>query len=629
MPKRQLSNVHEHFKVLPKAKGRDTKDVQCRHCLDIKAQNITRQQTHLFNCKAYHVWQITEKEKKAQRKRPRLEGRDEQEEDSEIEEVDSMRHWDRVTTAQALELDDAATLMIVECGLPFSFFEKETVKTFIKLLRPAYKPPQSTAVRTTLLDRCYNKIKTQVDTIISEERYINLSLDGSDNVSHDRVVNISVGTKKGCFYYHNLAIGSATADASYNCDQVMNWIKIITKDKPERINSISLDTCSTQFATFKAVAQHIPRCLMIPCNPHGLNLLAGDIIKSPAYVPIYNQATAITSHMNSSNKQYQIFKEYQTKFSEKRRSLATSGKTRWNSNIVKFDRISENPTALQAWKRDSRIQRQIHEAYTHKDGSRRLCVIDTTLADPHFFQNLRELADLIRPIDNAIVKSQADSFHIGQVLPQWKVIWDELKLRCHNSIANWNLLWPVLQDRWNRQLTDVHLIAYYLLPQTILDSHKPTQPEIIRCLSVLREYIEEKDYLAAEDSFYEFLQQRGDFHQDLPIWSRPDEKVFWLRAGLFAQPLAQFCERLWNTLTTEAASERAFSAMKLLHSNIRNRMTPERVDKQLFIQINYRVLNREPRKPSVMMNASATTYSDSDNDSDYEDIHIEMVPDTA
>ena len=61
-----------------------------------------------------------------------------------------------------------------------------------------------------------------MDIIISEERYINLSLDGSDNISHDRVVNISVGTKKGCFYYHNLVIGSATADASYNYDQVMN-----------------------------------------------------------------------------------------------------------------------------------------------------------------------------------------------------------------------------------------------------------------------------------------------------------------------------------------------------------------------------------------------------------------------
>ena len=92
MPKRQLSNVHENFKVLLKAKGRDIKDIQCRHCLDIKARNITRQQTHLFNYKAYHVWQVTEKEKKAQRKRPCLEGQDEQEEDSETEEVDLIQH---------------------------------------------------------------------------------------------------------------------------------------------------------------------------------------------------------------------------------------------------------------------------------------------------------------------------------------------------------------------------------------------------------------------------------------------------------------------------------------------------------------------------------------------------------
>jgi Protein of unknown function (DUF 659)/hAT family C-terminal dimerisation region len=511
--------------------------------------------------------------------------------------------------------------MIVECGLPFSFFEKDSVQAFLRLLRPAYTPPKRTAVSTTLLDRTYLKIKTQVDSVIEKERYINLTLDGSDNISHDRVTNVSVGTKLGCFYYHNVTIGSTTTDATYNCEQIMQWIQDITKGKPERINSISLDTCSLQFSTFKKAAEKIPHCIMIPCNSHGLNLLTSDLIKSQWYLPISDRASAITGHMNSSNKQYQIFKEYQIKYSEKPRALATSGKTRWNSSLVKFDRINENSTALQAWKQDSRIQRQIGEAYTRKDGSQRLRVVDQALADPQFIPHLRELADLIRPIHKAMVASQADNFHIGKVLPQWKVIWDELQVRSIRTIADWDLLWPVLQDRWERQLTNVHLLAYYLLPQTVLNGQIPPQDEIRRCLKVLKDYIPREDLASAEDSFYQFILQRADFHQDSSVWLHAgDEHVFWLRAGPSAPALSRFADRLWNTLATEAASERAFSAMKLLHSDLRNRTTSEHVDKQLFIQINYRVLNR------TLKRRTEDAYNTLNEDSDEETVRIEMVP---
>jgi hypothetical protein len=47
------------------------------------------------------------------------------------------------------------------------------------------------------------------------------------------------------------------------------------------------------------------------------------------------------------------------------------------------------------------------------------------------------------------------------------------------------------------------------------------------------------------------------------------------------------------TLANSVPCERAFSALNQLHTKTRNALTPERVDKLLYIQINSRTLRRD------------------------------------
>jgi hypothetical protein len=60
--------------------------------------------------------------------------------------------------------------------------------------------------------------------------------------------------------------------------------------------------------------------------------------------------------------------------------------------------------------------------------------------------------------------------------------------------------------------------------------------------------------------------------------------------------LAKLAIRVFHTLANEVPSERVFSAMNILHSKPRNRLTEDRVDKLLFIQINLRTLRRRKRQ---------------------------------
>jgi hAT family C-terminal dimerisation region len=57
--------------------------------------------------------------------------------------------------------------------------------------------------------------------------------------------------------------------------------------------------------------------------------------------------------------------------------------------------------------------------------------------------------------------------------------------------------------------------------------------------------------------------------------------------------LSQLADRVLHILANSVLCERAFSALNQLYTKTRNALTPERVDKLLYIQINSRTLRRD------------------------------------
>jgi hAT family C-terminal dimerisation region len=59
--------------------------------------------------------------------------------------------------------------------------------------------------------------------------------------------------------------------------------------------------------------------------------------------------------------------------------------------------------------------------------------------------------------------------------------------------------------------------------------------------------------------------------------------------------LAPLAIRILTTTANSVPSERAFSTMKLQHTKLRNRLSPTRVEKLVFIHINRRILAGGPK----------------------------------
>jgi hypothetical protein len=427
----------------------------CKHCGKGGTINVNRMKLHLVDCSLYQQFLATQTAERAAKKRKI---------DTGEAEPTQVTLSDRLSPTRQAQADELAALMIYQAGLPFNFFEKPEVLAFLRSINSAYVPPKRSCLATTMLDTTWQAVKDKVDTEIDKEDQLNVCFDGSSNINHQRICNISVTTKKGAFYYHNTALGPDTAGAVYTADKVTEALNIVTRNRLSRINSISADTCSTMLGSFDQISSRpgLEHCFFIPCDPHGLQLLIKDILSYPVYAITVHAASQIIDHFHHADKQYQIFKEIQQRFPGKNHVLVGAAFTRWGSHTRSFQRIIENIGALRVWAQDPRITPELK-------GSQRAIAVAYTLSDPLFLPKLIELERIISPISAAIIQAQNDHAHLACVRPRWAKIDQHLRLMEQASAENWDALWPVIEARWCRQLLDIHDLAFWLLPATVRD----------------------------------------------------------------------------------------------------------------------------------------------------------------
>jgi hypothetical protein len=428
---------------------------ECRHCGKKSCINNNRMKTHLTECPEYQQFLITQAAERATKKR-RVETGE--------EETSRITLGDHMTAARHLRADELAALMVYQAGLPFGFFEKPEVLAFLRALNSAYVPPKRDVLATTMLDKAWQSVKKEVDAEIDKEDELNVCFDGATNINHQRICNLSVVTRRGAFYYHNASLGPDTAGSVYTAEKITEALDVITKGRLSRINSISVDTCSTMLGSFDQFKNHtgLQHCFFIPCDPHGLQLLIKDILKYPAYASTEKATSQLIEHMHHADKQYQIFKEIQKRFPGKHHVLVAPGNTRWGTHTKAFQRIIENIGPLRVWVQDPRISSGLR-------GSERAKDVAHTLSDPLFLPKLIELEAIIRPISEAIEEAQHDRAHLAYVRPRWEKIYSHLKLMDQASTESWIDLWPILEARWSRQVLDIHDLAFFLLPCNIRD----------------------------------------------------------------------------------------------------------------------------------------------------------------
>jgi hypothetical protein len=362
-----------------------------------------------------------------------------------------------MTPERKRKLDKLAAMAVYADARPFTLYECPAMKEFLFELDPAYKPPSADLLANKLLDELYTNTKEQVDTEIRAAQQWNVVFDESEDIQHNRIINLVICVASGAFFYGEYILGSATASAEFLRDWLIEKLREATQNDFSVINSISTDTCKTMFKIYDLlqVTDEMKHTIYAPCDSHGLQLLIKDVLELPEFEPTMKLANRIVGYFNKATKQYALLREQQVKEYGRHKALILSGITRWGTQLNMVKSLLDSKQAL----RNYAAQRFTGE---NKDKW-----IVATLLDDGLWERLELLLTLLTPVHESQKMSESNTAHIGRVKSRWDHIRAEflqLERLEQFEFVDWPFLWEIFDEREQRQLRPIHYLAQYLVP---------------------------------------------------------------------------------------------------------------------------------------------------------------------
>lgn len=202
-------------------------------------------------------------------------------------------------------INEAAATAVISDGRSFGLFESFRFHQFFQLLRPGWKPLTRRQITSRLPD-IYTKLQETVLERFRGADHISIIFDASDNVSHHRIVNISVKPPESpAFYWKTFDTGDKQHTADIWVTLLWPELLIITNNDLSKINSICTDTEATMRSVHhlleqKTELQHVNFSL---CDSHGLQLLIKDILSLPPFEGVVSDSNTIITFFSRSKLQ--------------------------------------------------------------------------------------------------------------------------------------------------------------------------------------------------------------------------------------------------------------------------------------------------------------------------------------
>ncbi|KAE8552207.1 hypothetical protein EYB25_006101 [Talaromyces marneffei] len=443
---------------------------------------------------------------------------------------------------------------------PFSMWSQPFMREALQLLRKGYIPPDRHRIGGSLLTELYTESYTKTIGIWRQIQHLNITVDETSNINHQRVMVITITTPQRSWLYCLKDMENERLNAKNITEWLLHQLEALLATLFDGdidwkcINSLSTDTCSTMRLVWEILQRKSPlqHAFMIPCDSHGLQLIFKDLLdmkvsQAMTVKHIFKEANDIVTFFHRSPLRYADLQAIEKARNGRKKALIASVITRWGSQYNLINSVNE----------------------------------------------LKEsLIQVFKPLHIAQKDSEALNATIFNVIPRWLKLENEMRTaalytQLHEDIkAYFNE--GGFTARANLQILSIHWVAYWLDPKRIRQPLESSTKEKIRAILEPQEVWHD---------FLHFRQQDGAFYK-ARCWEESEITIFWLEAADIAPKLASFANRLIHTVANSVTAERAFSLMNLQHTKIRNRLSVEQVEKLLFLQINeYQLqekLNEEP-----------------------------------
>ena len=452
---------------------------------------------------------------------------------------------------------------------------------------PSLQPLPTRNTLRKLVTAKHAAMKTELVKTIKELRApVSFVLDGWTDVNHNKVTNVLLVARGQAFYWCSINNQTERNTAVWLAAALQPVIRGIEAYGIAVVSFVA-DNEEVMSKTHRLLKPEFGALLRIPCAAHTIQLIVKKIMLASPFKELIREYIEMLN-LFSSNKQLRLALENAQPSSNTARRLIRPCDTRWSYTLVSIDR-------------SIKLQHYIGAAQ---------CMHQLTPKAAHFWQQLAEIAAILRPFAAATDVLQRDNSVLWDVADQFAMLVDHaVKIEAtHPTIGT--MIQRSIRAEWASQ--HVHTAATAacgFLARKPGHEKLITREDDIKAQKFIVEwgskYLNHYQPFSFADGniqdildsqIVEFSSNSGtifgaiNFHKRLATLG---PLAAWNSMLNGAPELAHVAVALVGVCASEAAVERSFSLQDRIHSKTRNRSGPDLVEAQMFIKFNSPLLHAE------------------------------------
>jgi hypothetical protein len=280
---------------------------------------------------------------------------------------------------------------------------------------------------------------------------VSLLSDGWKNIVCDKVINVIVCTPDPIFF--DAIYPSANRESADYVSKVL--LNNVDKVGPNKVLLIITDNAMNMKAAWQIVTDKYGHIFCIGCAPHGLNLLAKDILKVDTFSTLIKNAKHIVKKIKNKSVILSVFKQNQRRrYGKDVIKLKLPNPTRFSGSDIMLSSLESNKAALQ----DTVLDEDLYVPDRVK----------ANVLDDVFWKTLRSARELLRSISKAVTVSESDSARLS-LIPRvlMDVKQNVLKSLPKTCLTDYEQSQIVSRLRYRIRFIcyDIHLASYILDPR--------------------------------------------------------------------------------------------------------------------------------------------------------------------
>ena len=530
------------------------------------------------------------------------------------------------------EAEDAIAKFFFANGISFNATRSPQYKEMmVKIYAsgPSFQPPGYNKLRTTLLDRGVSKMQGVMEGLRKSwvDYGCSIVMDGWTNIQQRPLLNIIVTSPSGPYFLKAIDCSGKMKDAAFQYEVLKDAIEEIGSSNVVQVITDTAPLCRSAGLVIQRRYKHL---FWTPCCVHALNNALKDIGKISWINRIILDARDAQMFICNHHASLAIYRIYANK------EFLKPADTRYATYFILLNRMLEVQQALKSIVISSEWTAWGESKIDQGKKVRQMLLNDDWWVD------VRYIVSFTSPIVELIRYADSDSPCLGEIYESIDSMIGKIKSTIRErdpSLELFNELQKLIEKRWNKMNTPLHMAAYALNPKWYVEREGRVppidDPEVKQgFIDAIEKIYTQEQATIIREQFLDFALISGPTFSnaakaDLLGMAQRSPSGWWRMYGDKTPDIRTLAMRLLSQVASSSAAERNWSTFSFIHSIKRNRLTSKRAEKLVYVHSSLRLLTRKTPEylqgPAAKWDVDPEDASQIDDDDNGPSIHTGLV----